>query len=153
MCFSIIFIPLVYFLIDLLSFLLLGQSAGEYLLLEHSSWRHLSNYGAIYGADLFSFPSFGAEWVNKLQSGIQSYSGSEYGWLIWPWNLYSVLLFEFGIIPATILILFLYKRVTSKLKTKNDLFAYSALLICVMLLTPKWCIYYLLYPTGSIKNV
>jgi hypothetical protein len=133
-------------------FILANESLAFFLYKLTGSWREISMYSSIYGADLIGPFSGGIEWQDIIEDGqkiIGQGSVVEY-WLIWPWSLFSMLLCEFGLLP-TFLIIFLVGRKLNHIWNKKPYLRprlkwFTASFIIGFFLAPKWCVYFLFFP-------
>ena len=150
--FLIIVFPLLFLLADQVYFILANESLAFFLYKATGSWREISMYSSIYGADLIGPFSGGIKWQDIIQDGqkiIGQGSVVEY-WLIWPWSLFSMLLCEFGLLP-TFLIIFLVGRKLNHFWNKKPYLRprlkwFTASFIIGFFLAPKWCVYFLFFP-------
>jgi len=145
----VLFFPCAYYLIDLIYFQFTEQRVGEYLLLEHASWRHLSHYSAMFSANILDVPNLGTTWHLDIQDGQQNYINRSYWWLIWPWNFFSVLILEFGILLALVISIVVLTFRFRKYHDQQLKVGVATLFLCGLFITPKWAVYYFFFPVVS----
>lgn len=140
--------------VDLVLISFSGSGIGVFTLEQFNSWREVSYFSAIYGAELIGPFSGGDNWSDAIYAGqsFQSAGSLNFAWLAYPWSLSSMWLCELGVIPTILLVALLWNifaRGYLHAIEPGDHRARAvacALFVMGVFLAPKWCVYYLLNP-------
>ena len=156
--FILILVPISLIMVERLFFFFSGESLTHEIFKFNPSWREISFFSSIYGADMIGPFSGGEGWEESLIRG-QSTLASSFDimtWIVWPWSFFSMLLVEFGIIPTAIIIFLIGLQINviwhRDKNLRNDLRWYTAGLCIGIFLAPKWCVYFFFYPIYKVSS-
>lgn len=150
--FLIFLVPCFMLLADQAYVILTKEHLGSFLLQATGSWRELSTYASLYGADLVGPFSGGLEWSDTIHNGQRAMGQGSVAerWLVWPWSLFSMLLCEFGLIPTFLIVGLVGRKLNNvwnrKPYLRPKLKWFTASFIIGFFLAPKWCVYFLFFP-------
>lgn len=156
--FVLILIPISLIIFERLFFLFAGSSLVHELFKFNPSWREISIFSSIYGADIIGPFSGGESWGESLISGQNELVGSSdvLSWIVWPWSFFSMLLLEFGLVPTAIIIYLLGRQLNiiwhRDKNSRNALRWYTVSLCIGIYLAPKWCVYFFFYPIYKFSS-
>lgn len=161
--FVLFIIPFLLVFIERFYSIIIGSSMVHDFFQISSSWREVSLFSSIYGAQLFGPFSGGENWGLSLLAGQSMLvaKGEIISWVVWPWSMFSMLLSEIGIFPTFVLILAVGKKLNriwyEKPSVRKALVWYTASISIGFYFAPKWCIYFFFFPlfyalTKSNKN-
>lgn len=150
--FLILLFPCLMLLADQAYVIFTNERLGSVLLQATGSWRELSTYASLYGADLVGPFSGGLEWSDIIHNGQRAMGQGSVSepWLVWPWSLFSMLLCEFGLIPTFLIVGLVGRKLNNLWHRKPGLRPklkwFTASFIIGFFLAPKWCVYFLFFP-------
>jgi len=156
--FVLILVPISLIILERLFFLFAGSSLSHELLKSTSSWREISIFSSIYGADIIGPFSGGNRWAELILSGQNELVSSTdfVSWVVWPWSFFSMILLEFGMVPTAIIIYLLGRQLNiiwhRDKNSRNALRWYTVSLCIGLYFAPKWCVYFFFYPIYKFSS-
>ncbi len=156
--FILLLVPLSLVMVERGFYTIADASLTHELFKYNPSWREISLFSSIYGANIIGPFSGGEYWGEILITGQSTMVKNDelMTWIVWPWSLFSMLLCELGVIPTFLLIIFIGYRLNiiwfRQRQLRSHLKWYTVSICIGMFLAPKWCVYFFFYPIYMNPN-
>lgn len=122
-----------------------GLGLGEFSLIQFRSWRELSHFSSVLGANWISFPKFG-DYSSLMWEGQEWGNRPIYEWISFPWSLFGLWSLEFGRLASFIFLTVVWSLYYRPVNSKLEFATMLTFFVIAWVFGPKWIVYMLIFP-------